>query len=422
MNKETIPRLMKKIGENAKASLALLGASNASQRKQALELGAKALREQKGAIIAANKKDLDAANEKGLTPAMIDRLRLDDGRIEAMAKGLEDIAVLPDPVGRVLAEWERPNGLKIKRVAVPLGVIGVIYESRPNVTADAGALCLKAGNACILRGGSDSVNSSGAIHDCLVKGLVAAGLPGDAIQRIPTTDRDAVGEMLNMADTIDVIVPRGGKSLIERITAESKVPLFKHLEGICHTYVDKSADAEKARAIVLNAKMRRTGICGATETLLVDSNGEGSVLQALVKDLLEAGCEVRGDEAVQKIDTRVITASEKDWGTEYLDAIINVRQVDGVDGAIKHIAKYGTNHTDAIISEDEKAIESFTNNVDSAIVMVNASTQFADGAQFGMGAEIGISTGKLHARGPVGVEQLTSFKYIVIGTGQTRPE
>ena len=422
MNKETIPQLMKQIGENAKASLALLGTSKASQRKQALTLGAKALREQCDVIIAANKKDIDAANEKGLTSAMIDRLRLDAGRIELMAKGLEDIAALPDPVGRVLAEWERPNGLKIKRVAVPLGVIGVIYESRPNVTADAGALCLKAGNACILRGGSDSVHSSAAIHDCLVKGLVGAGLPRDAIQRIPTTDRDAVGEMLNMADTIDVIVPRGGKSLIERITAESKVPLFKHLEGICHTYVDKGADAEKARAIVLNAKMRRTGICGATETLLVDSSSENSVLATLVKDLLEAGCEVRGDEATQKVDERVIAANIEDWGTEYLDAIINVRQVDGVEGAIKHIANYGTNHTDAIISEDEKAIESFTNNVDSAIVMVNASTQFADGAQFGMGAEIGISTGKLHARGPVGVEQLTSFKYIVVGTGQIRPE
>lgn len=422
MNKETIPQLMKQIGANAKTSLALLGTSKASQRKQALTLGAKALREQGDVIIAANKKDIDAANEKGLTPAMIDRLRLDAGRIELMAKGLEDIAALPDPVGRVLAEWERPNGLKIKRVAVPLGVIGVIYESRPNVTADAGALCLKAGNACILRGGSDSVHSSGAIHDCLVKGLVGAGLPRDAIQRIPTTDRDAVGEMLNMADTIDVIVPRGGKSLIERITAESKVPLFKHLEGICHTYVDKGADAEKARAIVLNAKMRRTGICGATETLLVDSSSENSVLATLVKDLLAAGCEVRGDEATQKTDERVIAANIEDWGTEYLDAIINVRQVDGVEGAIKHIAKYGTNHTDAIISEDEKAIESFTNNVDSAIVMVNASTQFADGAQFGMGAEIGISTGKLHARGPVGVEQLTSFKYIVVGTGQIRPE
>ncbi len=422
MNKETIPQLMKKIGENAKTSLALLGASTPAQREDALRLGAKALREQSDAIIKANEKDLAAANKKGLTPAMIDRLRLDGARVEAMAKGLEDIASLPDPVGRVLAEWERPNGLKIKRVAVPLGVIGVIYESRPNVTADAGALCLKAGNACILRGGSDSVHSSAAIHDCLAKGLVAAGLPADAIQRIPTTDRDAVGEMLNMSETIDVIVPRGGKSLIERITAESKVPLFKHLEGICHTYVDKSADMQKARAIVVNAKMRRTGICGATETLLVDSRAENSVLPALVKDLLDAGCEVRGDEAAQKTEPRVIPASEKDWGTEYLDAIINVRMVDGVDGAVKHISTYGTNHTDAIISEDEKAIETFSTNVDSAIIMVNASTQFADGAQFGMGAEIGISTGKLHARGPVGVEQLTSFKYIVVGTGQTRPQ
>ena len=421
MNKQSIPDLMKQIGENAKSALSLLGASTTEQRNKALTFGAQCLRQQTPDIISANKEDIEAAKKKGLTPAMIDRLLLDDVRIEAMAKGLEDIAELPDPVGRVLAEWERPNGLKIKRVSVPLGVIGVIYESRPNVTADAGALCLKAGNACILRGGSDSAHSSKAIHDCLVNGLLGAGLPADAIQRVPTTDRDAVGEMLRMVDSIDVIVPRGGKSLIERITAESKVPLFKHLEGICHTYVDKAADITKARKVVLNAKMRRTGICGATETLLVDANADNKVMQSLVTDLLDAGCEVRGDEAAQKTDARVIPASEKDWGTEYLDAIINIRQVNGVEGAIKHIGKYGSHHTDAIISEDEKAINDFSNNVDSAIVMINASTQFADGAQFGMGAEIGISTGKLHARGPVGVEQLTSTKYIVIGNGQTRP-
>lgn len=421
MDKQSIPRLMQQIGENAKVALALLGTSTTDQRNKALMLGAKCLRDQAPSIIAANQKDIAAANKKGLTPAMIDRLLIDGAGIEAMAKGLEDIAELADPIGKVLAEWQRPNGLKIKRITVPLGVIGVIYESRPNVTADAGALCLKAGNACILRGGSDSVHSSGEIHACLVKGLIGAGLSADAIQRVPTTDRDAVGEMLKMVDSIDVIVPRGGKSLIERITAESKVPLFKHLEGICHTYVDKEADLEKARAIVLNAKMRRTGICGATETLLVDSNIKNAALQTLVTDLLAAGCEVRGDEATQKTDTRVIPASEQDWATEYLDAIINVRQVDGVNGAIKHIGKYGSHHTDAIISEDQKAIDNFVNNVDSAIVMVNASTQFADGAQFGMGAEIGISTGKLHARGPVGVEQLTSTKYVVIGTGQTRP-
>ncbi|MDH5187453.1 MAG: glutamate-5-semialdehyde dehydrogenase [Rhodospirillaceae bacterium] len=421
MDKKSIPLLMKQIGENAKASLALLGTSTTDQRNKALSLAAQCLREQTADIISANKKDIDSANTKGLTPAMIDRLRLDGPRIEAMACALEDIAALADPVGRVLAEWERPNGLLIKRVSVPLGVIGVIFESRPNVTADAGALCLKAGNACILRGGSDSVHSSAAIHDCLVKGLVGSGLPADAIQRVPTTDRDAVGEMLTMVDSIDVIVPRGGKSLIERITAESKVPLFKHLEGICHTYVDKAADFAKARAIVLNAKMRRTGICGATETLLVDSNADSNVLQTLITDLLDAGCEVRGDEAAQKSDARVIPASDADWGTEYLDAVISVRQVNGVDGAIEHIGKYGSHHTDAIISEDEKAIADFSNKVDSAIVMINTSTQFADGAEFGMGAEIGISTGKLHARGPVGVEQLTSIKYIVVGTGQTRP-
>ena len=423
MDKQSIPDLMKQIGENAKSALSQLGTSTTDQRNNALILGAKCLRENTSNIISANQKDIEAAKQKGLTPAMIDRLLLDGERIEAMAKGLEDIAKLPDPVGRVLAEWERPNGLKIKRVSVPLGVIGVIYESRPNVTADAGALCLKAGNACILRGGSDSAHSSKAIHDCLVNGLIGASLPAGAIQRVPTTDRDAVGEMLRMVDSIDVIVPRGGKSLIERITAESKVPLFKHLEGICHTYVDKAADIAKARKVVLNAKMRRTGICGATETLLVDADADadGKVMQALVTDLLDAGCEVRGDEAAQKTDPRVIPASEKDWGTEYLDAIINVRQVNGVAGAIKHIGKYGSHHTDAIISEDEKSITDFSNNVDSAIVMINASTQFADGAQFGMGAEIGISTGKLHARGPVGVEQLTSTKYIVVGSGQTRP-
>lgn len=420
MNNQSIPQLMKKIGENAKASLVELGRSSTDARNQALLAGAKELRAQAKQIIAANKIDLENAKEKKLKPAIIDRLALDHDRIEAMAKGLEDIAALPDPVGKVLAKWDRPNGLIIKRISVPLGVIGVIYESRPNVTADAGALCLKAGNACILRGGSDSVNSSAAIHQCLVSGLNAAGLPSDAIQRVPTIDRDAVGEMLTMVDYIDVIVPRGGKSLVARVTEESKVPLFKHLEGICHTYVDKGANLEMARAIIVNAKMRRTGICGSTETLLVDSNCDAHVLSALVGDLLDAGCEVRGDEAAQKADARVIPASIDDWATEYLDAIISVKLVDGVAGAIDHIAKYGTNHTDAIISDDENAVASFSQNVDSAIIMVNASTQFADGAEFGMGAEIGISTGKLHARGPVGVEQLTSSKYIVTGTGQTR--
>ncbi|MFC1674104.1 glutamate-5-semialdehyde dehydrogenase, partial [Pseudomonadota bacterium] len=358
---------------------------------------------------------------KGLTPALIDRLVLNDERIEGMASGLEAIAELADPVGRVLADWERPNGLRIKRVAVPLGVIGVIYESRPNVTADAGALCLKAGNASVLRGGSESFHSSAAIHECLVEGLKAAGLPEAAIQRVPTTDRAAVGEMLTMVGVIDVIVPRGGKSLIERVTAESKVPLFKHLEGICHTYVDGGADLDKARQVVLNAKMRRTGICGATETLLVDEElGEGA-LKLLVNDLIDAGCEVRGDATAQSADERVSAANSEDWDTEYLDAIISVKSVAGVKGAMAHIKTHSSGHTDAIITEDDEVAAEFLNGVDSAIVMLNASTQFADGGEFGMGAEIGISTDKMHARGPVGVEQLTSFKYQVIGTGQTRP-
>ena len=418
---QDIPNLMKSIGEAAKAAGRALAVAGPDAKNLALTEGAKAIRARKAEIIAANDQDVAAAKAKGLTPAMIDRLVLNDARIEAMAKGLEDIAELADPVGRVLAEMDRPNGLKIRRVAVPLGVIGVIYESRPNVTADAGALCLKAGNAAILRGGSESFLSSGVIHSCLVDGLKAAGLPQDAIQRVPTTDRAAVGEMLTMVGLIDVIVPRGGKSLIERVTAESKVPLFKHLEGICHTYVDAKADAQKARDVVMNAKMRRTGICGATETLLVDTAAGEGLLKDLVTDLLDADCEVRGDAAAQAVDNRVKAAADEDWDTEYLDSIISVKTVDGVDGAMAHIQTHSSGHTEAIITEDEAAAEKFLNTVDSAIVMVNASTQFADGGEFGMGAEIGISTDKMHARGPVGVEQLTSFKYQVIGTGQTRP-
>lgn len=420
-NEPDIQALMAEIGQNAKAAAHTLAQATSDAKNQALIGGAAALRANVAIIIAANNKDMAAAEQKGLTTAMLDRLKLDDARIEAMAKGLEDIAALDDPVGRILSKWDRPNGLEISRIATPLGVIGVIYESRPNVTADAGALCLKAGNAAILRGGSESFHSSAAIHDCLVAGLKSAGLPQTAIQRIPTTDRAAVGELLNMSDTVDVIVPRGGKSLIERVTAESKVPLFKHLEGMCHTYVDQSADMEKARAIVVNAKMRRTGICGATETLLVDKASGGDVMKALIGDLIEAGCEVRGDQLAQDADARVVAASQDDWNTEYLDAIINVAGVDGVAGAVAHIGAHGSNHTDAILAEDEAAVATFLNGVDSAILMVNASTQFADGGEFGMGAEIGISTGKLHARGPVGVEQLTSFKYVVQGSGQTRP-
>jgi len=418
---QNIPQLMKDLGAAAKAAALVLATATTEAKNLALREAAKAIRAQASVIQAANEIDVVAAKAKGLTPALIDRLVLNEDRIESMASGLEAIADLADPVGRVLADWDRPNGLNIRRIAVPLGVIGVIYESRPNVTADAGALCLKAGNASVLRGGSESFNSSKAIHACLVQGLIAANLPEASISRVPTMDRAAVGEMLTMVGIIDVIVPRGGKSLIERVTADSKVPLFKHLEGICHTYVDRAADIDKARAIVVNAKMRRTGICGATETLLVDEALGAEPLKALVGDLLAAGCEVRGDAQACAVDSRVISAAAQDWNTEYLDAIISVKVVAGVDGAMAHIQAHSSGHTDAIISEDEAAATAFLNGVDSAIVMLNASTQFADGGEFGMGAEIGISTDKMHARGPVGVEQLTSFKYQVIGTGQTRP-
>jgi glutamate-5-semialdehyde dehydrogenase len=352
---------------------------------------------------------------------MLDRLALTDERLEGMATGLDEIAKLNDPIGTVLEDRERPNGLRIQRVRVPLGVIGVIYESRPNVTADAGSLCLKAGNAVILRGGSESFHSSRAIMESFDHGLKATGLPEASIQLVPTTDRHAVGEMLTMTDTIDVIVPRGGKSLIERVTAESKVPLFKHLEGICHSYVNADADPDMARKVVFNAKMRRTGICGTTETLLIDRAAVELMLSPIVDDLTEAGCEVRGDAESQAADQRIIPASDEDWNTEYLDSIISVRVVDGVEEAIEHIDKHGSQHTDCIITANKEAADTFVKKVDSAIVLVNASTQFADGGEFGMGAEIGISTGKLHARGPVGVEQLTSSKYIVRGDGQIRP-
>lgn len=419
IEKNDIPGLMRDLGEAAKEAARILAGASTDDKNAALRAGAAALRRDAEPIKAANALDMAAAEQAGTKGSFLDRLMLDDARIEAMAKGLEDIAGLADPIGTVLAEWERPNGLKIERVRVPLGVIGVIYESRPNVTADAGALCLKAGNASILRGGSESFNSSGAILKCLAKGLRAGGLPETAIQRIPTTDRAAVGEMLRMTDTIDVIVPRGGKSLIERVTEESKVPLFKHLEGLCHTYVDAAADPDMARAIVINAKMRRTGICGATETLLVD-RAAISMLGGIVNDLTQAGCIVRGDAEARGVDADIEVADEADWTTEHLDSIISVRVVDGVGGAIEHIATYGTHHTDAIVTDDAFAAARFLNEVDSAIVMHNASTQFADGGEFGMGAEIGISTGKLHARGPVGVEQLTSFKYLVRGDGQCR--
>jgi glutamate-5-semialdehyde dehydrogenase len=418
--KASVALLMEGIGRAARAAAAQLAETPAAAKTAALNAAAEALIAARADILAANARDLDAARRGGMSKAMLDRLTLDDGRVDAMAKGIAEVAALPDPVGEVIADWTRPNGLRIQRVRVPIGVIGVIFESRPNVAADAGALCLKAGNACILRGGSDSLQSVGAIVAALRRGLARAKVPEAAIQMVPVADRAAVGKMLIMTEFIDVIVPRGGKSLIERVTAESRVPLFKHLEGLCHTYVDGAADPAKARAIVLNAKMRRTGICGATETLLVDRAKFRELLPPILDDLLAAGCEVRGDADARALDPRVKPATEKDWDTEYLDAILSVRVVDGVAGAIEHIRAHGSNHTDAIVTEDAATAETFLKKVDSAIVLVNASTQFADGGEFGMGAEIGISTDKLHARGPVGVEQLTSFKYVVRGTGQCR--
>lgn len=412
---------MRQLGRAAREAQQALTTATTAAKNDALAAAAAALRVERAAIKAANAQDMELGRERKLTPALMDRLMLNDDRIEAMAKGLEDIAALTDPVGDVIDEWTRPNGLRIARVRIPLGVIGIIYESRPNVTADAGALCLKAGNAAILRGGSESFHSSRAIHASLVQGLEAAGLPAAAIQLVPTRDRAAVGMMLTMTDSIDIIVPRGGKSLIERVQNESRVPVFAHLEGNCHVYVDRAADPDMAREITLNAKMRRTGICGAAETLLVDSAVADSHLPAILDDLIGAGCEVRGDARTQALDTRVKPASEADWDTEYLDQIIAVRTVDGVDAAMDHIERHGSHHTEAIVTEDAATAERFLNGVDSAILLHNASTQFADGGEFGMGAEIGISTGRLHARGPVGLEQLTSFKYVVRGSGQTRP-
>ncbi len=419
---QSVGDTMQAIGAAAREAARALALASSEQKNAALRAAAGELRAQTPAIIEANGRDLTAAREGGRPASFLDRLTLDAKRIEGVARGLEEVAALPDPVGAVIAEWTRPNGLRIGRVRVPLGVVGIIYESRPNVTADAGALCLKAGNTAILRGGSESHHSSRAIHACLVHGLRAAGLPEAAIQLVPTTDREAVGLMLRGLDSaIDVIVPRGGKGLVARVQEEARVPVFAHLEGICHTYVDRSADLEMAKRIVINAKMRRTGVCGATETLLVDKAAPEGHLAALIAALLEAGCEVRGDAAAREADPRVKPATEQDWSTEYLDAIISVRVVDGVDGAIAHIQKYGSQHTDSIVAEDQAAAERFLARLDSAIVLHNASTQFADGGEFGMGAEIGIATGRLHARGPVGVEQLTTFKYVVRGTGQVRP-
>lgn len=417
-----IAAAMDAIGREAKAAARVLALTPAEQKNRALSAMATAIRSGKSEILAANAEDMKDGKAAGLTGSFLDRLELNDKRIEAMAEGLDVVRALPDPVGKVTESWTRPNGMTIERVRVPLGVVGVIYESRPNVTADAGALTLKAGNAVILRGGSDSHRSSQAIHAALARGLREANLPEAAISLVPTRDRAAVGMMLEgLNGSIDVIVPRGGKSLVERVQQEARVPVFAHLEGVCHVYVDKAADLGMAKSIVMNAKLRRTGVCGAAETLLVDRAATATHLKALVEMLLEAGCEVRGDGAVQKADARVKPATEADWSTEYLDKIITAGVVDGVDAAIKHIERYGTHHTDAIITADPKTAEKFLSEVDSAIVLHNASTQFADGGEFGFGAEIGIATGKLHARGPVGVEQLTSFKYRVRGTGQIRP-
>ena len=413
---------MRGLGEAALAAQPVLARAPRAQKDAALRAAADALRGRRAALLEANAADMAAARAKGLKGAMLDRLQLDDARLESMARGLEDIAALENPVGRVLAEWTRPNGLRIARVAVPLGVVGIIYESRPNVTADAGALCLKSGNAVILRGGSESAHSSAVIHACLQEGLRTAGLPEACIQLVPVTDRAAVGVMLaGMTDQLDVVVPRGGKGLVKRVQEEARVPVIGHLDGNCHVYVDAGADLRMATTIVLNAKLRRTGVCGAAETLLVDRACAATHLAPLVKALLDAGCEVRGDAAAQRTDARVIVATEDDWFTEYLDAVIAVRVVDGVQGAIDHIAKYGSAHTESIVTEDAAAAQRFLGEVDSAIVLHNASTQFADGGEFGMGVEIGISTDRFHARGPVGVEQLTSYKYVVRGAGQVRP-
>lgn len=419
MSGDDLAAVMERLGRAARAASGELGRAPFDRKNAALRGAAAALRTRKDDLLAANEKDLAAA--KGVSPALRDRLRLDEGRIEAMAKGLEEISRLDDPVGDVMASWNRPNGLAISRVRVPLGVIGLIYESRPNVTADAGGLCLKSGNAAILRGGSESGHSSRAIFECLQAGLAEAELPAGAIQLVPTADRAAVGHLLAMTDYVDIIVPRGGKSLIERVQRESRIPVIAHLEGLCHVYVDGAADPEMARRIVFNAKMRRTGICGAAETLLVDRAIADEALPSIIEDLADAGCEMRGDEATRTLDGRVGKAAPEDWRTEYLDAILSIRQVDGLDAAIDHINAYGSHHTDAIVTADAARAQAFFERVDSAIVLHNASTQFADGGEFGMGAEIGISTGRLHARGPVGVEQLTTFKYVVRGAGQVRP-
>ena len=411
---------MAALGADARAAARVLAGASSDTRRRALRAAASSLRRRRAAILEANARDMEAARRAGSGPALLDRLALDPERLEAMAAGVEAVAALDDPVGRVLGEWTRPNGLRIRRVSVPIGVIGIVYESRPNVTADAGALCLMAGNAAILRGGSESTGASHAIVESLRDALAEVGLPAGCIQRVPTTDRAAVGVLLAMEDTVDLIVPRGGRSLIERVRAESRIPVLAHLDGVCHVYVHAAADPEKARAVTFNAKMRRTGICGAAETLLVDA-AMTPALPEILEPLFAAGCEVRGCRRARALDPRVVAADAADWRTEYLDAIISVGVVDGLEAAIAHVNDHGSHHTDAIVTEDAAAAERFMEGVDSGIVLHNASTQFADGGEFGMGAEIGIATGKLHARGPVGVEQLTTYKYKVYGNGQVRP-
>ena len=418
----SLEETMNAMGAQAAIAARELGRATTEQKNNALIAAAQNLRAQTEELLTANRLDMDIAKEAGLNNARLDRIALDAGRVEGIAKALEDVAALPDPVGDVMARWDRPNGLDISRVRVPLGVIGVIYESRPNVTADAAALCLKSGNAVILRGSSEIQNSAKAVAACFDTALEGVGLPKTCVQLVPTPDREAVGMMLaGLEGTIDVIVPRGGKSLVERVQNDARVPVFSHLDGICHTYVHASADIEMAKDITLNAKLRRTGICGATETLLIDRQCADTHLKPLIEALLDEGCEVRGDKDVANVDKRVVLATAQDWDTEYLDSIISVKLIEGVEDAISHIASHGSGHTEAIIAEDASAAEAYLNGVDSAIVMHNASTQFADGGEFGMGAEIGIATGRFHARGPVGLEQLTTFKYQVRGSGQTRP-
>jgi glutamate-5-semialdehyde dehydrogenase len=417
-----IAQITTQMGRQARAAASALAKAGSAQKVDALLASAAAIRAQSAAILQANSLDMEAAKARDLSGSMLDRLLLTEERVETMAAGVEQVAALDDPIGAVMTEWDRPNGLHIQRVRVPLGVIGIIYESRPNVTADAAALCLKSGNAVILRGGSESFNSSKAIHACFEQGLAGAGLPLEAVQMVPTRSRDAVGMMLAGLDgCVDVIIPRGGKNLIARVQQDARVPVIGHLEGLCHIYVHPSADIQMAVDVVLNAKMRRTGICGAAETLLIDRDALGTHLPAIVDALDEAGCELRGDDEVCARDARIGSATEADWTTEYLDAILSIRMVDGIDAAISHIETYGSGHTEAIVAEDAVVVERFFQNLDSAILMHNASTQFADGGEFGMGAEIGIATGRIHARGPVGAEQLTSFKYVVRGSGQTRP-